>query len=191
MARSTLPMLVNPDAVAAEGEYGPAMRALMPRHRAFVIAMFELGDHPTNSDCARAAGYEGSTTVIATTAHRIAHHEKVQLAIKEEAERRCTTMMPLALRRLGSILLDKQHTDSLAAVKHSLAIGGISPSQQIEVTHKIDRRQAILELREIMAQMKDAGMDLTQIGEIEDAEFEEVGETEEVIGSREGLEDLL
>src|ERR1700691_6206933 len=74
-------VLPDPDA----GNYGPYMRALRPRQRDFIDALLRQAriDHTA---AARTAGYSDNN--ITACAYRLAHDDKVLLALKEETERR-------------------------------------------------------------------------------------------------------
>ncbi len=126
-------------AIANESDLGPAMRALNPRQRAFVDAMFVLGTDATYADAARAAGYESDTAnALRVQAHRLAHSDKVQAAMREEAERRCAGLLPIAHAGMATILTSPQHPDHFKAIKHAQALAGVAPTQKHEVVHKHD-----------------------------------------------------
>ena len=71
---SAAPLAVVPD----ESDLGPAMLALTPRMRRFVL---ELCHGPVGYGseirAAKAAGYTGTDGAIKVTAHRTLHNEKV------------------------------------------------------------------------------------------------------------------
>ena len=109
--RNPIPVLITD---AEVGKLGPGMRALVPRQRNFVWALFEQG----NRDCtaaARKAGY-ADTPNLKMTAHALWHDERIQAAIHEEGQRRLNGMVPMALERLASILENPQ-TDAAAGLK--------------------------------------------------------------------------
>jgi len=65
---------------------GPAMLALSPAMRAFVVAKVFRGF--TNKECARWAGYSASSdNVLSVTGHNLAHDPRVQKAIAEETDK--------------------------------------------------------------------------------------------------------
>lgn len=178
------------EALADVSEYGPAMRALNPRQRGFVIAMFETNlEKPNNTDFARMAGYTGSDEALRVTAHRVAHSEKVQLAIKEEAERRTVAFLPRALGRLQDMAMDKFHKDSLAAAKHTAAIAGLAPKTHHVIEHVHDRASLITEIQGALAILEGMGVKSPRELVPIDAEFEEIEEDDN--HSMEGLEDIL
>ncbi len=124
--------------VSAEA-LGPAMAALNPRQRAFVVAMFDLGADATYADAARRAGYpDDGGTSIRVQAHRLAHSDRVQAAFREEAEKMAAGLLPLAHKMMADIARNPAHPDHFKAVKHAQALAGVSPTQKHEVVHKHD-----------------------------------------------------
>lgn len=95
-----------------EGVLGPAMRALpTDRMRLFVVAMHELAARGENSmaEAAKAAGYGTPTTTLnayQVTGHRLAHDERVQLAMREEGERRLGALVPIGTGILAKMARD-------------------------------------------------------------------------------------
>lgn len=126
-------------AIANESDLGPAMRVLNERQRAFVDAMFVLGAEATYADAARSAGYSGdSENALRVQAHRLAHSEKVQAAMREEAERRCAGLLPIAHAGMAAIVGNPAHPEHFKAIKHAQALAGLAPTQKHEVIHKND-----------------------------------------------------
>jgi hypothetical protein len=118
---------------------GPAMMALNPRQRAFVVAMFDLGESVTYADAARRAGYpDNGKSAIWVTGHRLAHSDKIQAALREEAERMAGGLLPLAHKMMVDVIRNPNHRDHFKAVKHAQALAGVSPTQKHEVVHKND-----------------------------------------------------
>lgn len=168
-------------------DLGPAMRSLNDRQRSFVMALFDLGDHPSNADAARAAGYKGDGNAMRVTGHRLMHSESIQAAIKEEADRRQTMMLPLAQKRLQSLVLDPQAKDHFPAIKHAQALSGQSPKQIHVVEHVADRKAIIADIKGALAMMRELGISVSEKLVPIDTDFEEL----EYAGSTEGLEDIL
>ena len=116
---------------------GPAMEALTPMQRAFVEALFVLGTGKYTA-AARMAGHTGTEGSLRVWAHRAAHNPKVVAAIREESDRRCVTLLPVAHKALENIVRDGESKDHFAAVKHVQALAGVSPTQKTEVVVKHD-----------------------------------------------------
>ena len=142
-------------AIADEEKLGPAMKALNPRQRAFVDAMFVLGMRATYADAARAAGYKNdSETGLRVQAHRLAHGERVQAAFREEAERRSAGLLPVAHAAQTDILTNPTHPDHFRAVKHVQALAGVAPKMVHIVEHKTDRASMLQELTGFLQQLQ-------------------------------------
>lgn len=88
---------------AIEGDFGPAMTALTPLKRAFVLAKVHGGLN--NADAYRATGYVGDNA--ATLAHAVAHSEDVQDAILEEGRKLMRSEGPKSILTLVAIRDDR------------------------------------------------------------------------------------
>ena len=67
------------------GEYGPKIRALVPRMREFVLAYLNNGGNATRAYIA--AGYGGTTESANKNAHKILYDERVQEALHEQSQK--------------------------------------------------------------------------------------------------------
>ena len=105
------------------------MEACNDRQKRFVFALFDLGERGNNTEAARAAGVTGDDNYLHVAGWRLAHSAKVQAALKEEAERRTTAMLPLSTRNLEAIALDGTHKDHFGAVKHLRESNGLGAKQ--------------------------------------------------------------
>ncbi len=96
-----------------EGQFGPKMRALTTNgQRRFVIALCEQS-HRDYSAAYRAAGYGAEEGVsLRNCASKMAHDERIQEALQEEAGRRLKALLPMALESVEHILADPQHKDN-------------------------------------------------------------------------------
>jgi len=183
--------------VPPDGKLGPAMLKLHPRHRAFVCAVMELGPEAGNFErAAIAAGYDPITpgrtnsTGGGSKATRLAHDSDIQAAIQEETIRRIGSMLPMAT----AVMIDLLQAETTGAelkfkiANRLLALGGINPvvEQKITVTHTLSEAEKVDRIK-LLAQ--GLGIDPQKLlgssaGPIIDAEFE-------IVGSTEGLEDVL
>ncbi len=95
------------------GEYGPKMRALTtPRMKRFVIALLNQSGKPDQTAAYVEAGYMGSTrNALQINASILAHDQRIQEAIQEEAGRRLKLLLPAALAAIEEIVVDPQHKD--------------------------------------------------------------------------------
>lgn len=174
---------------ADRGKLGPCMQALTDRQRKFVYAMLDTGQ-VNHTACARVAGYQGDEDTMKVTAHRLAHDEKIQAAIQEEARKMMGAAQLVATAHLVLIATNPAHKDQLSAIKELMNRSGLAAATEhkITVTHAVDR---VGVLREIEALAKDSGMDprklLSSYGVVVDADFTEIAPD----ASAEGLEDVL
>jgi phage terminase small subunit len=140
--------LVKPEPDDTRG-LGPAMKALTPKHRRFVIALFEFPKrHGRVAAAARAAGYglDSDPDSVAVMGHQISHREDVQKAIAEFALKRVHVNAPDAVAAFEQIMSDPLHKDRLKAASGYLE--RITPTvQKVEVTHEVvvDHKRDALE----------------------------------------------
>lgn len=175
-----------------EGRLGPAMRKLLPRQQAFVIATLEEGGL-NNARAAALAGYTGDEKSLRVTGHRLAHDEDVLAAIHEEAKRRLQSSQILAVRELLEILnaptTSENRKDKLKAIEMTFNRVGLHATTEhtVNVTHKdLTTDEMIKRITELAKQQDlDPRKLLGSAGVVIDAEFEEVKE------SSEGLEDVI
>lgn len=173
--------------------YGPAMAALTDPQKRFVIAMLETGaQNVTNA--AIMAGY--SPNSAQQYGSRLQHIPAVQLAMREEAEKRLRAGALLGASVMIEIASNSQHKDRFKAADRLLGAAGLaveSVSRHIIEDHRTDSE--LTEFIRAIAQRN--GLDPAKLlgkGEVVDAEFSEIDprdRSEEIEGSMEGLEDLL
>lgn len=180
---------------------GPAMKAINPQQRAFVMALLETGGQD-NTLAARMAGYGGdSATGVRTTAYRLAHDAKVVEAIREHADKTIRSSVALGASVLVEIARDTMHKDRFKAANALLDRGGLLLVQKSEVHHTHTDGTTKEMIAEIVALAEKMGIDPAQLlgqgagsmpgsrrlsGPVVDAEFTEVAEP-----TLEGLEDLI
>jgi hypothetical protein len=127
-----------------DAEYGPAMAALQPKQRAFVMNLFTGSSRNGRySEAYLKAGYVNSNPeTTAACASRLLHNERVQLAISEVTRKAASSLAPEALHALTEILADPMHKDR-ARVATALVERAAPSIQQIAVSHTheiVDKR---------------------------------------------------
>ena len=144
---------------AEEGKLGPAMLALpTDGMRAFVYAMLDTGGQ-NQMLCAKESGYTGTERTLAVTGHRLAHDERVQAAIQEEARRRLNAGAILAVNTVLSIAANATHKDQLRAATAILDRTGLHTTSEHKVTvERSEDERAII--REIMEYGKKFNLDV-------------------------------
>jgi phage terminase small subunit len=157
-----------------EDSFGPAMLALTPKQRAFVLARtLSAGDNATQA--AAAAGYEGDRDTLNVTASRLSKHPAVQAAIHEEAERRLFGAKLLATGVLLDIMGDvnQRTADRLKAVSMVLNRTGLSEKTEhhVVVEHTRSQEEMIGEIAELAKRLgMDPGRVLGSVGVTIDVE---------------------
>lgn len=175
-----------------DAKLGPAMRVLNPRQRAFVVALLDLGCQTNHTRAAMIAGYEGNGNSLKVTAHRLAHDDRVQAAIIEEARKRLTTGTIAAVSYLVDVITSKAALDKdrLKAAQMLLDRGGIHAitEHNVKVEHTDNRSE---KLAKLVVLAKAQGVDpralLGGLSDVIEADYEVIDETT----GRDGLEDLL
>ena len=78
-----------------EAKLGPAMAALNPNMQQFALAILQTGC--SQARAAELAGYTGDRETLKATGWRLAHDQRVQAAIHEEAQKliRSTSVMAI------------------------------------------------------------------------------------------------
>jgi hypothetical protein len=119
-------------------ELGPAMRALSPRWRIAVHALFETKGN--RSAAARAAGYKGTARNLASYASRMFSDPRVRAAVKEECVKRIDILEPELIETTMTIVRDAKMkpADRLRAI--GMAWDRSNPVQsklKIDVEHHL------------------------------------------------------
>ena len=121
---------------------GPKMNALVPKRRAFVLALMNQGTRNATS-AAAAAGYSAdSNESLRVYASKLMHDDAVQEAIQEEAKRRITAMLPLAVETVGNIMENPQESGAtrLKAAQVVMDRSGVhGVSERINREEPLDR----------------------------------------------------
>ena len=179
------------------GDYGPALRKLVPRQQKFVLAYLAGGgQNATQAYCD--AGYGGNRDTAKVNSYKLLHDEKVVAAIVEESRKAVAADTPYA-RHVVREVLDSPHLaakDRLRAAEMILNRGGLHATSEhkVSVEHKMDHGQLVAKLKLLAA---DCGLDadklLRQAGvQAVEADFTEVPliEVDQTVGM-EGLEDMF
>lgn len=171
--------------IGSDESYGPAMRALTDGQKRFVIAMLETG----GANVTRAAVMAGYGEIGAQqTGSRLQHQPSIQIAMREEAEKRLRAGAILGASVIIEIAADPSHKDRFKAAERLLGQAGLG----IETVqrHIIEDHRKDNEIEDAIIMMaKRHGLDPAKLlgkkADVVDAEFTEVDE-----GSMAGLEDL-
>lgn len=139
-------------------DYGPKMRSLHTNgHRRFVLALLAQ----THRDYSKAyieAGYKAEGKSLNVCAARLAHDERIQEALQEEAGRRLKALLPLALHTVESIMENPQSKEAdrvkvafgvldrsglAAAVEHKITVGLAGDTEMLARIKMLAERNGI------------------------------------------------
>ncbi len=131
-------------------KFGPAMRKLNDRQRAFVWAMLSpTGNGDLNHlEAARLAGYSGDNASLRVTGYRLYHDERIRAAMLEEGHARLGAAVPIATAvlvqiaqnslkegpRLKAISMILNRAGLPEITKHEVAV-----KRELSETEKIER----------------------------------------------------
>jgi hypothetical protein len=167
-------------------EWGPCMKALTSdRHRAFVIALYEIPrGHGAQVKAAKMAGFgttASSPQSWAAIASRLAHDEKILLAMREEDERRIRASAPRAIRALAHLIETPDHKDHGRALGMVLdRVHPVETTHTVKVAHQIPVMVATEEVLDRIRRLAaKAGLDPLRLAPPVDAEFVEITDEKE------------
>lgn len=175
-------------AIPIPADLGPAMSALEPRQRAFVVAMYHNGGQ--REAAYLAAGYSGGTPGTSTCragAFQLYHRPNVQAAMVEYARARASALLPMASQAIEEMLGDVGHKDRAKLAMHIQALAGIQAvhEQRVMVHHSDDRTEKLERLvRLARAQGMDPRKLIGSLVDVTDADYE-------ILGDEPKLEDIL
>ena len=177
--------------VEPEAQLGPAMRALSPMMRQFVLALLQTGC--TQAKAAELAGYKGGPNTWKAMGWKLAHDSRVQAALHEEAQKLIRTTAVMAIGVVTEIAQDRavNPKDRLKAALELLNRSGLHAQTEHRVTlERVDDAAKIEQIRLLADRL---GLDVTKLlgrsnkQPVTDAEFQVVSSGP----SAAGLEDLL
>jgi len=144
-------------------EVGPDMLALTDRQRAFVFHLVDQGGMD-NHRAASKAGYKGDTETLRVTGWRLAHDERIGLAMIEEARRRLHATAILAASELHKILEDPTTSKmlKLRGIQMVLNRTGLGSSQTHVVKHEVTVTDE-QKIADIQAMAEKLGLDPTKL----------------------------
>ena len=134
-------------------EWGPAMKVLSDRHKAFVLALYQIKPgYGAHVKAAKLAGFGTSTTSAhswSTIAASLAHDERILAALHEEDQKRIRASAPRAVRALQHLVEAPEHRDHCRAIGMVLdRVHPVETRHTVDVVHHVDHdAEAIAQLR--------------------------------------------
>jgi phage terminase small subunit len=132
-------------------DFGLAMRACLPKERAFVLALLE---GKSGASAARQAGYgaeDGSSTAetFARIAHRTLNRSRVIDALAEQSRKTIRSLAPSAIQAVKDILTTTNHKDRAKVALNVIErVDPIVQKTEVTVTHTVDHDgEAVAHLR--------------------------------------------
>src|SRR5262245_11038244 len=169
-----------------EAELGPAMRALTPKQRRFVL---ELQRGPAGYGSAvravRAAGYgtpTSSNTALRVEAHRVLHNPKIQEALREVGGKIIRAEAFQSIQTTAAIARNPRHKDQLKANLALMDRGGfaVETVHRVEVEH--DHKHSIRATPEVLERIRQlalaAGLNPAALPPTIEATAEEITEAD-------------
>ena len=177
-----------PDLPADDPSFGPAMRALLPQQRKFVLACQMLGS-TDNKRAALLAGYGGQgkhgMQTAANAGWRLAHDERVQKAMLEEAGKRIGGLRFRALDVLREIV---DSTKAKPAIKMRAALAVLDRTgmpamteQKMTVTHEVGPQALVLSKIREMIRINPKMREMLEAPVLKMIEYEEAKERCEIV----------
>lgn len=123
MSDETLQTSTELITITTRMQCGPAMSALNPRQRAFVIAYNNAGGNNA-TEAGRTAGYKNGTG-LRQSVHALLHDPKIQAAVREDISARFTEDLPDTKAALDKIARAETHPKHFDAIKLKLHQGGL------------------------------------------------------------------
>jgi hypothetical protein len=173
-----------------DAKIGPAMAALPnDRMRGFVHALIQTGCN--NSRAALLAGYQGNSDVLKATGWKLAHDERIQAALEEEARKLIRSTSVMAINVVVDIAKDTKldAKDRLRAAVELLNRSGLQARNEshVVIEHQLDRQAKIERIHDMAIKLGIDPVKLIGHANVTDAEFTPVA----AAMSAEGLEDVL
>lgn len=167
-------MADNLPATTDGNDFGPAMKALSPQYRAFVLALCTTAGGKA-AEAARQAGYvDNHNGSIKVQGMRVKHKPEVQAAIREVCLQRITLDLPVLVDNLFNVATNTQHKDQVKAALALINRGGLPDvtERNININVTVSKEEKVAEIRAMAEEM---GLDPEKLlGNISDAEFTEI-----------------
>ena len=160
--------------------YGPAMLAITPMQRKFVIALYDQPGIP-HTRALRLSGWKGSDTACKSRAWVWSHHPKVLAAIEEYGRTEYNSKLPLAVGGVDSILRNPNHRDHVKVLHGLLDRVGINPVNETVVTHRIERSDLLTKIAMLLERhaefkLPEPAKGLPEPAKVIEAEYSEVAD---------------
>jgi phage terminase small subunit len=156
-------------------EFGPKMRALTDKQRAFVMALVEFPGM-SGAEAARVAGYSDASEACKVKACNLRQDRRIVEAIQEQAGKRLWAISLKAAGRIEQMLDSDDDAVALKAAGMVLDRTGLAAVQNININQTISDQSGSAIMERIRALAAKHGLDPQQLlgRPVVDAEFSEV-----------------
>jgi hypothetical protein len=144
--------------MSSEYEFGPKMRALTDKQRAFVMVLVE-DPLLSRAEAARIAGYSDSSEAAKVSASRLMHDTKIIEALHEQAGKRLWSISLKAAHRVDQMLDSEDEKVVLKAAVSVLDRVGFGAQQNININQTTTDRTGVGMLERIRALAAANGID--------------------------------
>lgn len=165
--------------MADEFEFGPKMRVLTVKQRAFVMALVEF-PNLSHAEAARMAGYSDKSEGAKVMACNLMQDKKIVEAMQEQAGKRLWAISMKAAWRVDQLMDSDDDAVALKAAGMVLDRVGHAPQQNINIHQHVTDNSGKAIMERIHALAAKHGLDPAKLltsrskGEVIDAEFSEV-----------------
>jgi len=161
-----------------EFEFGPKMRVLTEKQRAFVMAMVEFPNQ-THADAARMAGYSDAGDGCKVRACNLLQDKRIVEALQEQAGKKLWAISLKAASRLERLLDSEDDVVALRATGMVLDRVGHAAAQNINIHQHVTDESGKVILDRIQALSEKLGVPVRQLlakpaVPVVDVEFSEV-----------------
>jgi phage terminase small subunit len=170
--------LVTTVTMSEQTEFGPKMRALTDKQRAFVMALVEFPGI-SGKEAAIMAGYSDSSEAAKVTASKLRSDQRIVAAIQEQAGKRLWAISLKAAGRIEQLIDSPDDAVALKACAAVLDRTGLAAQQNININQTVRDESGKAIMERIRALAAKHGLDEGRLlgkpaPAVVDAEFSEV-----------------
>jgi len=150
--------VVNVVSMNEEFEFGPKMRALTEKQRAFVMVLVEFPGM-SGAEAARMAGYSDASEAAKVTASRLRSDQRIIEAIQEQAGKKLWAISLKAAGRIEQLIDSEDDAVALKAAAAVLDRTGLAAQQNINIHQTVSDQSGKAIMERIRALAQKHGLD--------------------------------
>ena len=144
--------------MTSDFEFGPKMRVLTEKQRAFVMALVEF-PNLSHAESARMAGYSDKSEAAKVTACNLMQDKKIVEAMQEQAGKRLWAISMKAAWRVEQLIDSDDSAVALKAALSTLDRVGHAPQQNININQHVTDNSGKAIMERIQALAAKHGLD--------------------------------